>query len=351
MDAFYASVEQRNTPRYRELPVIVGADPKEGKGRGVVAACSYEARRYGIHSAMPIGKAYHLCPDGVYVRPNFSEYTRVSRSLRDVFRSFTELVEPLSIDEAFLDMTGQVEPGSNGTEMARSLKRAIREKESLSASIGIAPNKFLAKIASDLEKPDGLVVVNEPGIQSFLEPLEIRRLWGVGPKTEARLRKKGIDTIRQLRETDRESLVQHFGKLGQHLWSLSRGIDNRPVVTQRKPKSVGHERTFAEDVMDSDTLEATLERLSQSVAERLHRSGLSGKTVTLKLRYSDFTTITRQSTFRDVLDQGPEIFSVARRLLQKFRDPQRRVRLIGVSVTSLEPLTSESIGRQLSLFH
>ena len=351
MDAFYASVEQRNTPRYRKQPVIVGADPKGGQGRGVVAACSYEARRYGIHSAMPISKAYRLCPDGVYVRPNFSEYTRVSRSLRDVFRSFTELVEPLSIDEAFLDMTGQVGPGSNGTEMGRSLKRAIREKESLSASIGIAPNKFLAKIASDLEKPDGLVVVNEPGIQSFLEPLEIRRLWGVGPKTEARLRKRGIDTIRQLRESDRENLVENFGKLGQHLWALSRGIDNRPVVTQRKPKSVGHERTFGEDVSDSNTLETTLERLSQSVAERLHRSELSGKTVTLKLRYSDFTTITRQSSFRDVLDQGPEIFSVARRLLQKFRDPQRRVRLIGVSVTSLEALPSRSIGRQLSLFH
>ena len=351
MDAFYASVEQRNAPRYREQPVIVGADPKEGKGRGVVAACSYEARRYGIHSAMPIGKAYRLCPDGVYLRPNISEYTRVSRSLREVFRSFTDLVEPLSIDEAFLDMTGQVGPGSNGTEMARSLKRAIREKESLSASIGIAPNKFLAKIASDLEKPDGLVVVNESGIESFLDPLEIRRLWGVGPKTEARLRKRGIDTIQQLRESEKESLVQHFGKLGQHLWALSRGIDNRPVVTQRKPKSVGHERTFAEDVMDSDTLETTLERLSQSVAERLHRSELSGKTVTLKLRYSDFTTITRQSTFRDVLDQGPEIFSVARRLLQKFRDPDRRVRLIGVSVTSLESLPSGSIGRQLNLFH
>ncbi len=350
MDAFYASVEQRNTPDYRKQPVIVGADPKGGQGRGVVAACSYEARRYGIHSAMPISKAYRLCPDGVYLRPNFSEYTKVSRSLRDVFRSFTELVEPLSIDEAFLDMTGQVGPNSNGIELARSLKQAIREKESLSASIGIAPNKFLAKIASDLEKPDGLVVVNESGIESFLEPLEIRRLWGVGPKTEARLRQRGINTIQELREADKESLLQHFGKLGQHLWSLSRGIDSRPVVTQRKPKSVGHERTFAEDVKDIDTLETTLERLSQSVAERLHRSGLSGKTVTLKLRYSDFTTITRQSTFRDVLDQGPEIFSVARRLLQKFRDPHRRVRLIGVSVTSLESLPSGSMGRQLSLF-
>ena len=349
MDAFYASVEQRNTPRYLKQPVIVGADPKEGQGRGVVAACSYEARRYGIHSAMPISKAYRLCPDGVYLRPNFSEYTKVSRSLRDVFRSFTELVEPLSIDEAFLDMTGKVAVGSNGTEMARALKRAIREKESLSASIGIAPNKFLAKIASDLEKPDGLVVVSQSGIEAFLDPLEIRKLWGVGPKTEARLRKRGIDTIRQLRQADRESVLEGFGKLGQHLWALSRGIDNRPVVTQRHPKSVGHESTFAEDVLDFDTLDATLERLCQSVAERLHRSELSGKTVTLKLRYSDFTTITRQSTFRDVLDQGPEIFTVARRLLQKLRDPQRRVRLIGVSVSSLESLPTR--GRQLSLFH
>ena len=350
MDAFYASVEQRNEPRYRRRPVIVGADPKSGQGRGVVAACSYEARRFGIHSAMPISRAYRLCPDGVYVRPNFPEYVKVSRSIRDVFRSFTELVEPLSIDEAFLDMTDLVGPGSNGSQLATSLKREIQRKEALTASIGIAPNKFLAKIASDLEKPDGLVVVNQSEIQSFLDPLEIRKLWGVGPKTEGRLRQSGFHTIRQLQEADKETLQQQFGKLGQHLWSLSRGIDNRPVVTQRTPKSVGHERTFAEDVGESSTLEETLGGLSHSVAERLHRSGLSARTVMLKLRYSDFTTITRQSSFKDVFDQAPEIFTVALRLLHKYRDPRQRVRLIGVSVSSLEPPPEEGKGRQRSLF-
>ena len=349
MDAFYASVEQRDHPEYRGKPVIVGADPKEGRGRGVVAACSYEARSFGIHSALPISRAFRLCPNGIYVRPDFKKYVQVSKKIRAVFRSFTGLVEPLSIDEAFLDMSHRLRDDKSAIEVARSLKSKIVQNQQLTSSIGIAPNKFVAKIASDFNKPDGLVLVSFDRVQSFLDPLPISRLWGVGPKTEAKLSRMGIKTILQLRHYDKMALRQSFGKLGEHLWNLSNGIDNRPVLTKREAKSIGHERTFPQDVWDIERVEEALMQLCDKVSERLCNRGLSGKTVTLKLRYSDFTTMTRQRTLRDAVESETDIYQTVRTMLRKFRDPKQKIRLVGVSVSSLESALDLS-PRQMQLF-
>ncbi|MDA2935217.1 DNA polymerase IV [Acidobacteria bacterium AH-259-D05] len=349
MDAFYASVEQRDHPEYRGKPVIVGADPKEGRGRGVVAACSYQARRFGIHSALPISRAFRLCPQGTYLRPDLKKYGQVSREIRAIFRSFTDLVEPLSIDEAFLDMSHQVNNDASAIEVARSLKSKIVEEQRLASSIGIAPNKFVAKIASDLKKPDGLLLVSSGDVQSFLDPLPIARLWGVGPKTESKLSRMGIKTILQLRHYDKTVLTSRFGKLGEHLWNLSNGVDHRPVVTKREAKSIGHEKTFPEDAWDNETLEQTLKHLCNKVSERLCNRGLAGKTVTLKLRYSDFTTITRQTTLRDAVESGMDIYQTVHGLLRRFRDPKQKIRLVGVSLSSFESALDRT-ARQMKLF-
>ena len=350
MDAFYASVEQRDHPEYKGKPVVVGADPKAGRGRGVVAACSYEARRLGIRSAMPISKAFRLGPTAVYLRPDFEKYVKVSRAVREIFHGLTPLVEPLSIDEAFLDVSQSVSDDASALELARQLKREILVAQRLTASVGVGPNKFIAKVASDLEKPDGLVLVRDEEVQKFLDPLPVSRLWGVGPKTEIKLRELGLETILALRHFDKEILLKQWGRLGEQLWLLAHGIDDRPVITGWEPKSLGHEITFSEDVLDTLLLEKTLEELSESVFERLSEHGVLGKTVTLKLRYSDFTTITRQRTFTGVLADAAEIRSAAWALLRKFRDPKRRVRLVGVSVSSLQPSAPEKPQRQLKLF-
>lgn len=349
MDAFFASIEQRECPEYRGKPVIVGADPREGRGRGVVAACSYEARTFGIHSAMPISRAFRLCPKGIYLRPEFKKYTQASRAIRTIFRSFADLVEPLSIDEAFLDMSQEVSDGEAAVKVAQSLKNTILQDQQLTSSIGIAPNKFVAKIASDMKKPDGLTLVLSHQVQTFLDPLPISRLWGVGPKTETKLSQMGIKTILQLRHYEKDVLVQSLGKMGAHLWNLSNGVDNRPVMESREVKSIGHEHTFPEDAWDNETLEQTLLRLSAGICQRLSKKGLSGKTITLKLRYSDFTTITRQTTLREALEDESDIFRVAQKLLRKFRDPKRKIRLIGVSISSLQS-KNESARKQMKLF-
>src|SRR5437867_921306 len=236
MDAFYASVEQLDHPEYKGKPVIVGADPKGGRGRGVVAACSYEARRFGVRSALPISRAWKLCPDGVYVRPRMQRYVEVSAQVMEVFRRYTDLVEPLSIDEAFLDITGSARLFGPPEQIAVEVKKEIHRTTGLTASVGLAPNKFLAKIASDLRKPDGLVVVPDKDIEHFLRDLPISRLWGVGPKTEQRLREMGFQTIGQLTAAPRDSLIRSLGSLGEHLFQLARGNDGRPVVPNWEPK-------------------------------------------------------------------------------------------------------------------
>ena len=346
MDAFYASVEQRDHPEYRGRPVIVGADPQNGQGRGVVAACSYEARRFGVHSALPISHAWRLCPNGIYIRPDMARYKEASRAIRAIFREITELVEPLSIDEAFLDVTKQAPTANQALELARRLKASIWEKQQLKASVGIAPNKFAAKIASDLQKPDALVLVREEDLIHFLDPLPISRLWGVGPRTEEKLHRLGLRTIGQIRESDPERLVRQFGRLGTHLWQLANGLDDRPVVVSRTAKSISQERTFARDTRDAKLLRETLRHLSEKVADHLKASGNTAGTVVVKLRYSDFTTFTRQATLRDGVTDAETIYAIARRLLRKHWNPALEIRLIGVGVSGLRSTPS----RQLKLF-
>jgi len=347
MDAFYASIEQLDHPEYKGRPVIVGADPKAGKGRGVVAACSYEARKFGIRSALPISRAWKLCPQGVYVRPRMNRYVEVSQQVMDVFRRYTDLVEPLSIDEAFLDITGSVALLGPADEIARSIKKAIREATGMTASVGLAPNKFLAKIASDLKKPDGLVVLQEDDVDQFLRDLPISRLWGVGPKTEARLHEMGFRTIGQLAPASRESLVRTLGSLGEHLYQLSHGKDDRQVVPDWERKSVGTETTFDEDTDDPDLLLRTILELSDHVAERLRKDEYRARKVTLKLRYSNFSTHTKQHSLDRLIQTGDEIAAVARQLFSRF-PLNRKIRLIGVSAGDLHRGRQDP--EQLTLF-
>jgi len=356
MDAFYTSVEQRDRPEYRGKPVIVGADPKEGRGRGVVAAASYEARRFGVRSAMPISRAWRACPQGVYLRGDMEKYSEVSRRIMDILESYTDWVEPLSIDEAFLDVSAICLP-ERGRALASEIKEAIWKKEELRASIGVAPNKFLAKIASDLEKPDGLVVVRPGAELEFLRDLPIERLWGVGPKTAELLRCSGFRRISDLWSLSTSDprmasmglsgLLGLSGKHGEHLLLLARGIDDRPVVPHQEPKSIGHETTFEEDIDDPARVRKTLLSLADAVAVRLRKHDLEGKTVTLKFRDESFVTETRAHTLPHPVADGASIFEAAIGLLDRIRWKGRKIRLLGVSVSSL---SKRGEARQLSLF-
>jgi nucleotidyltransferase/DNA polymerase involved in DNA repair len=347
MDAFYASVEQLDHPDYKGKPVIVGADPKQGKGRGVVAACSYEARKFGVRSALPISRAWKLCPEGVYVRPRMARYVEVSRQVMDVFKRYTDLVEPLSIDEAFLDITGSVVLLGSARQIASSIKKEIRERTGLNASIGLAPNKFLAKVASDLKKPNALVVVEETEVEQFLRGLPISKLWGVGPKTEQRLREMGFKTIGDVAARSRESLVRSLGSLGEHLFQLSHGKDERPVVPDWEPKSIGSETTFDEDTDNKDVLLRTILELADHVAQRLRKEGYRARKVTLKLRYSDFETHTKQQAQKKTIVAAEQIAAVARALFATF-PLKKKIRLIGVSAGDLH--RDDQDAQQLDLF-
>jgi DNA polymerase IV len=330
MDAFYASIEQLDDPDLRGRPVIVGADPRQGHGRGVVAACSYEARKFGVHSALPIGRAWKLCPKGAFVRPRMHRYAEVSRAVMEILRRFTNLVEPLSIDEAFMDITGSTALFGSPIQIARAVKKQIRESTGLTASAGVAPNKFLAKIASDLRKPDGLVIVEPDEVEGFLFDLPITRLWGVGPKTEERLRGIGLHTIGAIRARKQEELKQALGSsLGVHLYDLARGHDERPVVPDWEPKSISNETTFEEDTRDQELLVQTIRRLAESVGRRLRRENYRARKVTLKLRYEPFETHTRQVSVKEPIDTDEEIARLALSLFSRF-SLERRIRLIGV---------------------
>jgi DNA polymerase-4 len=331
MDAFYASVEQRDRPDLRGRPVVVGADPR---GRGVVSAASYEARRFGIHSAMPIGRAYRLCPTAAFLPVDMDKYARESERIMAILADFTPLVEPLSLDEAFLDVTGSRALHGTGAEIARRIKARIRKEVGLTASAGVAPSKFVAKIASDLKKPDGLVVVASGEQVAFLRDLPLRRLWGVGPSAERELAALGGRTIGDLVRLGRGRLEARLGASGAHLFELAQGIDERPVVPWHDPKSIGAEETFGRDTRDVGRLRATLLAQADRVATELRAAGLRGHTVTLKLRFSDFHTLTRQATDATPTADGGEIF---RRVWAAFSGVPRpqAVRLIGLSVSGL----------------
>ncbi len=332
MDAFYASVEQRDRRELRGKPVIVGADPR---GRGVVSAASYEARPYGVHSAMPIGKAARLCPHAVFVPVDMAKYARVSTEIMAILGEFSPLVESISIDEAFLDVTGTSSLLGPPPTVGRAIKARIRQAVELTASVGVAPNKFLAKIASELEKPDGLVVVELGREAAFLAPLPIRRLWGVGPSTERELAALGIATIGQLAQIPREVLGRRFGAAGAHLHELAHGRDDRPVEPWSPPKSIGAEQTFERDHRDADRLRRVLREQAERVARELREQGYAASRVTLKLRFADFRTLTRSAT-EDQTQDGLELFRRATALIARIplTDP---VRLIGLSASRLRP--------------
>ena len=330
MDAFFAAVEQRDRPELRGKPVIVGADPKEGRGRGVVSTASYEARRFGVGSAMPISEAWRRCPQGVYVHPDMEKYARESERIMEVFHRFTDLVEPVSIDEAFLDVTGSARAMGTGDEIGRKLKSSIRQETELTASVGVATSKLVAKVASDMRKPDGLVVVR-PGTEAeFLAPLPVRRLWGVGPKMEETLAKLGVVTIGDLARLEPGRLERRLGTHGHDLQRLARGDDDRDVSSEPEgAKSLGQEHTYDRDTADGARLRATLLALADGVAGRLRAHGLRARTVTLKYRDEDFHTTTHARTLAEGTDSGNALFRVASELYAEVHGG-KKVRLLGI---------------------
>jgi DNA polymerase IV len=339
MDAFYASVEQRDHPELRGRPVIVGADPK---GRGVVSAASYEARVFGVRSAMPIGKAARLCPHGVFVPVDMEKYARVSDEIMALLGDFSPLVEPVSVDEAFVDLSGTESLFGPPAEAVRQIKQRIRAATGLTASAGLASNKFIAKIASDLRKPDGLVVVETGREAEFLAPLAIERLWGVGKATAKALAGLGIATIGQLQRLPRATLVSRLGDHGADLHELAFGRDDRGVIPWAAPKSMGAETTFERDTADRQRLETTLRGQAERVAHELRAGGVAAARVTLKLRFADFRTITRSHT-ADPTQDGLELYRRVMVLFGRERLVQR-VRLIGVSASTLGPPASGQLG-------
>ena len=331
MDAFYASVEQRDDPALRGRPVAVGGDPDK---RGVVAAASYEARTFGVRSAIPMARAIRLCPSLVVVRPNFTKYRAVSQEVFDIFRRVTPLVEPLSLDEAYLDVTENAWGESLGTRVARRLKDEIRETTGLTASAGVAPNKFLAKIASGWQKPDGLTVIPPERMEHFLQGLPVDALWGVGPVTARKLRARGIDKLVDIRSTDATVLRETVGSLADWLQQLAQGIDDRAVISDHDPKSSGSENTFAEDLSDLHVIRREIQEMAADAAAWLVRHERYARTVTIKVRYHDFETITRSHS--DAPTRETEaIVSRALTLLERTEAGQRPIRLLGVSVHNL----------------
>jgi DNA polymerase IV len=334
MDAFYASVEERECPELAGKPVIVAGSVDK---RGVVAAANYAARKFGVHSAMPSGTARRLCPHGVYLPPRIGYYAEVSREIRAIFERFTPLVEPLSLDEAFLDVTGSEHLFGTAADIGRQIKLAVREEVRLVVSVGVAPNKFLAKIASDLRKPDALVVVPPDKVEEFLDPLPVERLWGVGKQSSKVFQGLGIRTIAQLRRCPLEVLDSHFGKGGEQLWDLAHGRDARPVIPEREAKSISNETTFERDIADLEVLRAWLVDLVEQVGWRMRRHGLRGRTLQLKVRFADFSTITRSHSLPEPTDVTDELRQTADDLLCGRLPPRHLpVQLLGVGVGGLD---------------
>ncbi len=330
MDAFYASVETRDDPSLRGRPVCVGGAANQ---RGVIAAASYEARKFGVHSAMPTAEALRLCPDLVLLPANFDKYTRESQKIMTIFQRYTPVVEPLSLDEAFLDAAGTERLFGDAVMIGRSIKEDILRETGLVASVGVAPTKFLAKLASDLDKPDGFRVIQPDEIRDVLDPLPVSKIFGVGPRTAKRLESLGVRTVADLASRSRYDVLREFGASGAWIHDLAHGIDPRRVTARRVEKSHGMERTFAEDIADREELRLLLYEFCEEVSYDLRHRGLRGRTVTLKARFSDFKTVTRSKTVDLPINLGKRIYSIARELLE--RTPDRPLRLLGVSISNL----------------
>jgi len=333
MDAFYAAVEQRDRPELRGQPVIVGGTPE---GRGVVAAASYEARRFGIHSAMPAARAVRLCPQGIFLSPNFAKYRAASISVMGILGRHSDRIEQISIDEAFLDLTGRAHNFAQGERIARQIKAQIRNEVRLTASVGVAPNKFLAKLASDHDKPDGLVVIRPEVVDNFLAPLPVGKLWGVGPKTATKLTAAGLGTIGMLRAAPIVELRRLLGAWADVAYELARGIDERPVETAREAKSISSERTFPQDIGSIEDMRRALASLSEEVARRLVQGAVRARTIAIKVRFADFHTITRQTTLSEPTDRTDIIRKTSYKLFDVVERRGRGIRLLGVRASGLE---------------
>jgi DNA polymerase-4 len=336
MDAFYASVEQRDNPEYRGKPIAVGGSP-EGRG-GVVATASYEARKFGVRSAMPSKKALQLCPEVIFVRPRFAVYKEVSQKIREIFRRYTDLIEPLSLDEAYLDVTQDKQDIGSAIDIAKMIKQAIKDELQLTASAGVSINKFVAKIASDMNKPDGMTFIGPSSIESFMEKLPVEKFFGVGKVTADKMKGMGLFTGADLKRLPEDEMVKHFGKAGRFYYQIARGIDNREVQPNRETKSIGAEDTFPYDLTDIDEMNAELDKLSQTVANRLQTYQMKGRTVTLKIKYNDFKQITRNYSVSEPVGDFDIISGTAKKLLLATEPEGKKIRLLGVTLSNFSEI-------------
>ncbi len=344
MDAFYPAVEVLDNPALKGKPVVVGGT----KERGVVSSASYEARKFGVHSAQPMAAAMRLCRNGIFLPVRMSRYKEVSKKIFEIFYRFTPQVEPVSIDEAFLDVTSSQRSLGEPVDIAKEIKQTVFKETGLTVSAGVAPSKFVAKIASDMEKPDGLTVVPPDKVREFLDPLPIRKMWGAGKATQEELRRLNVWTFRDLSRMPIKILEKKFGKYGLKMHLLSMGMDEREVIAEHDVKSIGHEETFLQDILDPNEAKKAILALSNKLARRMRRNGLTGKTITIKVKYNDFIQITRSTTVKEPTDDGLEIYSCSRRLLKRTQVGERPVRLLGISLSQLRIQDTED---QLSLFH
>ena len=331
MDAFFASVEQRDHPEWRGKPIAVGGN----KERGVVAAASYEARKYGVRSAMPSRMAAKLCPDLIFVRHRFDVYKEVSSQIREIFREYTDLVEPLSLDEAYLDVTTNKPGYKSAINMAIKIKKQIRQRTQLTASAGVSINKFLAKIASDMDKPDGLYVIMPDEVESFVEALPVKKFYGVGKATQSKMERMNIHNGRDLKQFTKLELAQHFGKFGSYLYDVCRGVDHREVKPHRERKSYSLERTFDKDLEGRESILGTLHVLCEKLSEGLQKRSIKGKTVNIKVRYSDFTTMTRAKSLNGYFNEEDIIKGISDELIEEFIESEQGIRLLGVGLSNL----------------
>jgi len=347
MDAFFASVEQRDNPELYGKPVAVGGS----RERGVVAAASYEARKFGVRSAMPSVQAYRLCPNIIFVKPRFDRYKEVSLQIREIFLSYTDLVEPLSLDEAYLDVTHNKAGIPYATRIAQLIRKEIWEKTQLTASAGISINKFLAKVATDINKPNGITLIPPEHAERFLEELPIEKFYGIGQKTAEKMKKLGIFSGEDLKERSELELATHFGKAGRHYYRMVRAIDDRPVKPDRIRKSVGAENTFSKDLTEPGEMMKKLENITQRVCDRMQAIPTSGKTITLKIKYHDFVITTRSRTLNTFVSRYEDVLKVVFTLLHGPFFPGKPVRLLGVSVSNLKDIIRHHDDQQATLFY
>lgn len=340
MDAFYASVEQRDFPEYRGKPIVVGGKP-EGRG-GVVATASYEARKFGVRSAMPSKKAQQLCPDAIFVYPRFEAYKEASKKIREIFQRYTDLIEPLSLDEAYLDVTHDKQNIGSAIEIAKQIKQAIKEELQLTASAGVSCSKFVAKVASDLQKPDGLTFIAPSRIEEFMEKLPVEKFFGVGKVTAEKMKSMGLHTGADLKKLSEEELIKYFGKVGRFYFRIVRGIDNREIQTHREHKSMGAEDTFGHDLTTAEEMCAELEKIATTVCNRLEKYNLKGRTITLKIKYHNFVQITRSQSFDYLLNDYETIINTSKQLLLNSGLENKKVRLLGITLSNFTEVVSNA---------